>query len=249
MGLKGKRIMELGSVDSTNAYADRLLKEGSVQEGTIIWSKEQTAGKGQGRNNWLSEPGKNLTISIIFYPRFLPAEDQFMLNKSVTLATLDFANDLLPGGACKIKWPNDIYYGPGKLGGILISNTVSGSRLDSSVIGIGININQTRFDPAIPNPTSVKTVLAEETDLGYALEKLIDKLDLYYDLLKRRNMKELDKSYRSNLLGIDQPGKFRSGNEIFSGSIFDVNRFGSLIIETPGKGKLVFAHKEVEYVF
>ena len=91
--------------------------------------------------------------------------------------------------------------------------------------------------------------MAEETDLGYALEKLIDKLDQYYALLKRGNMKELDELYRSNLLGIDQPGKFRSGNEIFSGTILDVNRFGSLIIDTPGKGRLVFAHKEVEYVF
>ena len=125
------KIIEVKIIDSTNCYAEKILKENKVPEGTIIRAFEQISGKGQGENKWLSEPGKNLTISLILYPRFLPIEHQFILNKSVSLGVLDFVHTILPAGSCKIKWPNDIYSGSLKLGGILIINTVSGSSFDS----------------------------------------------------------------------------------------------------------------------
>lgn len=244
--LKRQRIIELDEVDSTNKYAANLLNSEKVFEGTIIRAYTQTAGKGQGENRWVSQPGKNLTISMILYPRFLAIESQFMLNKSVSLAVLDFVHALLPRGSCKIKWPNDIYSGFSKLGGILINNTISGSYFDTSIIGIGININQTRFDPALPNPISIRKLISRETDIDKALTALTGKLDQRYDQLRNRDFSSLDHEYRNNLLGINEERKFKNDIGVFNGFIRDVDLFGRLIIETAGKEWLTFSHKEVE---
>lgn len=246
--LKRRRIIELDEVDSTNSYASNLVNSGKVVEGTIIRAHTQTAGKGQGENRWISQPGKNLTISMILYPRFLPIESQFMLNKSVSLAVLDFVHSILPQGSCKIKWPNDIYSGFSKLGGILINNTISGSAFDASIIGIGININQTRFDPALPNPISIKKLCSGDTDIDHALIVLTGKLDQRYHQLKNGDFLSLDNEYRSNLLGINEERKFKSEKGVFIGSVMDVDLFGRLIIETADKKRLTFSHKEVEFV-
>jgi BirA family transcriptional regulator, biotin operon repressor / biotin---[acetyl-CoA-carboxylase] ligase len=244
-----QRIIELDEIDSTNSYAADLLNSGEVAERTIIRAHTQTAGKGQGENRWISQPGKNLTISIILYPRFLPIESQFMLNKSVSLAVLDFLHTILPQGSCKIKWPNDLYSGLSKLGGILFNNTISGSSFDTSIIGIGININQTRFDPSLHNPISIMNLISIETDIDHALKVLTGSLDHRYDQLKKDGFSQLDLEYRNNLLGIDEERKFKTDTGVFNGYIRDVDPFGRLIIETAGKKRLTFSHKEVEFVF
>jgi BirA family biotin operon repressor/biotin-[acetyl-CoA-carboxylase] ligase len=244
--LHSKRIIELDRIDSTNSYAANLLNSEKVDEGTVIWAHTQTAGKGQGENRWISQPGKNLTFSMILYPSFLPIESQFMLNKSVSLAVLDFVHTMLPQGSCKIKWPNDIYSGFSKLGGILINNTISGSSFDTSIIGIGININQTQFNPALPNPISIKKLCSKETDIDHALITLTGKLDQRYDQLRNGDFSSHDHEYRNNLLCINEERKFKKENGVFYGFIRDVDPFGRLIIETPDKKQLTFSHKEVE---
>jgi BirA family biotin operon repressor/biotin-[acetyl-CoA-carboxylase] ligase len=243
-----KRIIELDEIDSTNSYAANLLNSGKVDEGTVIWSHNQTAGKGQGENKWISQSGKNITISMILYPRFLPAESQFMLNKSVSLAVLDFVHTLLPPGSCKIKWPNDIYSGFSKLGGILINNTISGFSFDTSIIGIGLNINQTLFDPSLPSPVSIKQLLSRETDIREGVIEMTRKLDHRYDQLKNGDISLLDIQYRDNLLGINEERTFRKNGDVFNGFIRDVDLFGRLIIETGNSRRLTLSHKEVEFL-
>jgi BirA family biotin operon repressor/biotin-[acetyl-CoA-carboxylase] ligase len=246
--LPSKRIIELERVDSTNLYALQLLKAGRVDEGTVIWAHGQTAGKGQGENEWMSEQGKNITISMILYPGFLPVESQFMLNKSVSLAVLDFVQTLLPAGSCKIKWPNDIYFGSSKLGGSLINNTISGSSFDTSIIGIGININQTQFDPALPNPISIKELLSKETDIGHGLIALIEKLDHRYSQLKEGGVDDLNEEYRNCLLGFGEYRAYKIQGEIIQGIIRDIDPFGQLILETSEQVLRTFAHKEIEFI-
>jgi BirA family transcriptional regulator, biotin operon repressor / biotin---[acetyl-CoA-carboxylase] ligase len=245
LNLPGK-IIEIQKVDSTNSYAERILMKGNVPEGTIIIAKEQSEGKGQGKNKWLSEPGKNLTLSWILYPKFLPVEHQFMLNKSVSLGVFDFIRSLVPEGLTKIKWPNDIYFELSKLGGILINHTISGTNFDYSIIGIGINLNQMRFDQELPNPISVRRILSREIDIADALVMLIGKLENRYDQLKKSDNAMLSAEYKSNLLGLDDERNFMSGNDRFSGFIRDVDAYGRLIIETSGKERRTFAHGEVE---
>ena len=243
------RIIELTSTDSTNSFAERLLKEKEVREGTIIWAHEQTAGKGQGENVWLSEPGKNLTVTMILYPRFLPVDRQFLLNKAISLGVIDFVHTLLPPESVKIKWPNDICHHYSKLGGILISNIITGNRFNTSVIGIGININQTRFEPTLPNPVSVKQIILQETDPVHALNVLIEMLDKRYDQLKNGGENFLDLEYKNNLLGVNEKRSFKRDKEIFTGIICDVDHYGRLIIETPAKEQIAFSHGEIEFLF
>ena len=248
MDMLQDRIIEVYRVDSTNSYAERMIKEKKVPEGTVIRAHEQTAGKGQGDNVWLSEPLKNLTISMILYPRFLPVDQQFIINKAVSLGVIDFVHTLLPPGSCKIKWPNDIYYGSSKLGGILISHTISGNSFDTSIIGIGINVNQIRFDPSVPNPVSIKQIITNDTDTESALNSLINKLDHRYDQLKKSDLSLLDQDYRNNLLGFEEERRFKKDKDLFTGIIRDVDHFGRLIIESRDYGQMTFSHGEIEFL-
>ncbi|HTX88402.1 MAG TPA: biotin--[acetyl-CoA-carboxylase] ligase, partial [Bacteroidales bacterium] len=125
------QIIKLKTLTSTNDYAEQLLAKGEVEEGTVIWAEEQTAGKGQGANTWESEPGKNLTFSLILHPHFIHPSLQFMISKAVSLGVLEYAKTVLPGISCGLKWPNDICAGEKKLGGILIRHMISGERIVS----------------------------------------------------------------------------------------------------------------------
>jgi BirA family biotin operon repressor/biotin-[acetyl-CoA-carboxylase] ligase len=173
---------------------------------------------------------------------------QFLLNKAISLGVLDFVQSMLPAGTCKIKWPNDICYGSSKIGGILINHTISGNTFDASVIGIGINVNQTHFDPSVPNPVSVKQIIFKDTDLDHALNLLIKNLDVRYDQLKQGDFYMLDLDYRSKLSGLNEIKNYRTDSGIFQGIIRDVDPFGRLIIEDADKNQMTFSHGEVEFL-
>ena len=141
----GHRLVKLIKVDSTSSYLKTLLSNFEpLVQGTVIMADEQYAGRGQNNNKWLSQRGKNLTFSIYLVPHFLAAHQQFKLNQAITLGITDSLTKLL-GNSCKIKWPNDIYFKEDKIGGVLIENTVRGNKISESVIGIGLNVNQTVF--------------------------------------------------------------------------------------------------------
>ena len=125
---------------STNDQAFMLLKTINPVEGTVIYADFQKAGRGQKDNKWESEKGKNLLLSIILYPTSIRPEDQFYLSMAVSLGICDFIDSFFPGS--KIKWPNDIYINDDKIAGILIENSVMGETIESTIAGIGININQ-----------------------------------------------------------------------------------------------------------
>ena len=133
-----KNIIKKNQISSTNTVAIELLKKEELPEGTIIWADEQTKGRGQRGNSWESEPGTNLTISIILFPHFLKAEDQFLLSKVTSLAITDYLANRF--NQVTIKWPNDIYVANDKIAGILIENSIIGSSFEYAVIGIGLNI-------------------------------------------------------------------------------------------------------------
>lgn len=242
----GKNRIELDLIDSTNNYAKELLATQKPVEGTVIFAHQQHSGRGQMGNSWKTEPGKNLTASFIFYPNFLAAEEQFYLNMAISLAVKDFCESLQPD-EIKIKWPNDIYWRNRKLGGILIENTISGANISSSVIGIGINVNQDVFDPELPNPVS----LLQIANLPFKIESLLDGLSVfiekYYLQLRQRHFNFLDKGYTVALYRYQQTHEFKKGNQLLRGEINGVAKDGKLILHSNGK-EMRFAFKELEYV-
>src|ERR1700722_11411390 len=138
----GHTIIDLDKVNSTNSYLHDLLKKKTPAEGVIVWALEQYAGRGQRGNSWLSQPGVNLTFSILLEPRFLVLADQFLLTKALALGVAEFVSSLAPSASVKIKWPNDIYANDCKIAGILVENILETSIIKYSIAGIGLNINQ-----------------------------------------------------------------------------------------------------------
>ncbi|MFZ4521588.1 MAG: biotin--[acetyl-CoA-carboxylase] ligase [Bacteroidales bacterium] len=250
----GQKIIELDRVDSTNSYAGKDFPSAVFEEGTVIWAHEQYAGRGQHDHVWASEAKKNLTLTVCLQPHFLEPERQFQLNKAISLGVLDFLRfccesvTTIPSNITHLKWPNDLYVDKLKIGGILIEHKIMGLRLESSIAGIGLNINQQRFSSEIPNPVSLFHILNHETVLKEALLSLCGFLDKRYMAL-RNGEQSLDEDYNNSLLGYSVWRTFRCGGLLMDGKIRGVDDSGRLCIETREGKVLCFGHGEVEFVF
>ena len=151
-------IMWFKSLDSTNEEARRHISD--IDNLSVLSALEQTAGRGQRGNTWTSNAGENLMFSIVLKSPVLMAEDHFALNEIAALSVADFLSTY--GIKAEIKWPNDIYVGEKKICGILIENSFRGKTISSSIIGIGLNINQRNFNVNLPNPTSMVLCLQNQ---------------------------------------------------------------------------------------
>ncbi len=240
-------LIELETVRSTNDTALELLKEKELTEGTVIWAHEQTAGKGQGVNHWESEPGRNLTFTLVLHPRFMKPEEQFLLNKCIALGVYDFVKTRIGQGKAFVKWPNDIYAGELKIGGILINNTISGSTFETTVAGIGLNVNQQVFNPSLPNPVSLKLITGKESDLWSSLQELTGYLEKRYQSLRDGKSAAINADYLAALLGFNDWRSFRINGGMVDGKITGVTEFGRLVLETRDSRILQLDHHEVEF--
>lgn len=250
------RIIWMERVDSTNDEARRHISD--IANLSVVSALSQTDGRGQRGNSWSSEPGKNLLFSIAV--RFgsdkvepIKAYDQFVISEIAALTVVDFLATY--GIEAKVKWPNDIYVDDRKICGILIENSLEGSELKHSIIGIGLNINQRNFDVTLPNPTSMAICQDNMTyDIHICMEEL---MDIFTDYLERYchikgGYGRLRKMYLAQMWRIDEAARFidRTGTEPieFSGIIKGLSDIGQLIVETE-KGELrEFAFKEISYI-
>lgn len=243
----GREQHQLPSVNSTNEHALSLLSKSKPPEGTVVSTPNQVAGRGQIGSNWESEAGKNICMSVILYPKFLNAGRQFLLSQAVSLAVFDLLEKYFPGQT-KIKWPNDIYINGKKAVGILIQNSVSGAQLRSSVIGIGINVNQEIFRSGAPNPTSFKLESGNEFNTGQLINELCHFLENRYLKLKSGNIVPLQAAYLKHLYRFQIPSFFENGNgAVFKGTITGISEKGQLKIYISGKEKL-FGLKEIKFL-
>ena len=160
--------IRLNETTSTNSYLADLCQRQDVAELTCVYTAFQSAGRGQRGNSWESEPGKNLLFSFVTYPDFLEARRQFLLSQVTALALQEVLSQYAEHIA--IKWPNDIYAGDRKISGMLVENSLSGENVRTSVIGIGLNVNQTEFPTELPNPVSMALLTGEK----YGIESLLD---------------------------------------------------------------------------
>ncbi len=243
----GRNFEEHPELASTNAHAQLLLSKSKPSEGTVISAQNQTAGRGQIGSLWESEPDKNLNLSILFYPTFLPVPQQFQLNQAICLGVRDFVAKYVQK-TVKIKWSNDIYVNDNKICGILIQNTLKGVQIQSSIVGIGINVNQTEFLSQPPNPTSFKLETHRDFDLTAMKRTLCECIEPRYFQLKNGRHDELYLDYLSHLYRYQELALFQRPNgEAFMGMIMGVSDIGKLQIETSGKME-EFGIKEVKFV-
>jgi len=244
----GQNLVTIKEVDSTNNHLKTLLSNSKpLPEGTVIMAESQYAGRGQQQNKWHSEPGKNLTFSILLMPSFLPVLQQFDLTRAVSLGVIDALEPLL-GDKLKIKWPNDIYYDDNKLGGILIETHLQGDRIKDAIIGIGLNINQQQFDAGAGNAISVKQILQKDYDLRALLLEICGHIEGYYLKLKAGKFLFVRNAYLNRLYWLNQARDFRSNGEVFNGTIIGVKDEGLLIVENTNWGKREFSLKQIEFL-
>ena len=240
------------SLESTNQYCE-LLDLATVEEFTVISTREQTAGIGQRGNCWNAEPGKNITFSLVLKPVFLPMEDQYMLTKAVSLGIADWLSGILPHGQqVRIKWPNDIYVGDKKICGVLISTRVQRNRLATAIVGVGLNVNQTVFPDWVPNPTSLKLITGKEMPTGEALKGVVGAIDRRYRQLHATfpdHTEEMDAAYLSSLLNLGKECAYLYHDKKIRAVITGVNRFGHLELVSTEGDKLVCQLKELKLLF
>lgn len=231
----GKQFQEFETLPSTNIYATDLLSKSKPPEGTVILTHNQTAGRGQIGSKWESEPDKNVSISIILYPKFLNVQHQFDLNIITALAVAEVVRSFIPQKEkkIKVKWANDIYVGKKKVAGILIQNSLSGNLISSSVIGIGLNVNQLEFNPELPNPTSLSLDAGQTFDLPKVVAQICNVMEQYYLKLKSGNRVLLRAEYLTQLYQIEKVATYqRADGSYFTGILRGITDIGKLIIET-----------------
>ena len=242
------QLIRLKETDSTNREVFRLLQNQTLPEGTVLMAENQFAGRGQGQSSWESEPGKNLTFSLILRPVFLPPAEQFYLNQTIALGIKDCLEKFLPSGNISIKWPNDIYYANGKIAGILIENRILGSQFDLSVAGIGINVNQQAFLSDAPNPVSMISISGKSFLLDHILKTCAEDILSWYQVLKKKDFYKIKSAYITHMYGFGKWMNFKSSEKLFQGMISGVDDYGRLQIKDADGRTHSFDFKEVSFI-
>jgi BirA family biotin operon repressor/biotin-[acetyl-CoA-carboxylase] ligase len=239
----GQNLIHLQDVDSTNNFAANLIKQTKVVNGTVILAENQFQGRGQSGNKWESEEGKNLIISLILQPK-IKAKNQFVLSKMTCLAIIETLQEY--NISAKIKWPNDILIEKKKIAGILIENSLKGEYIGSSIIGIGLNVNQL-FEPN-SEATSVLNQTKKETDRNIFLKLLFQKLEKWYLKLEQDILLPIDDAYLKSLFALNESQTFQENNNKFKATVLGVNNIGQLIVK-PESGKTRnFNNQEIKFI-
>jgi BirA family transcriptional regulator, biotin operon repressor / biotin---[acetyl-CoA-carboxylase] ligase len=246
----GQNLIKLLSVDSTNNYLKKLTSNSEpLPNGTVIMAENQYAGRGQQGNIWHAESGKNLTFSVYLTTDFITIGKQFMLNMAISIALNNALVKYLPAGL-SIKWPNDVYFANKKIGGVLIENTIVGNRLKHTIIGIGLNVNQTVFAKELENKAgSIAQILQQDVDLTKLLNEICTQIEQLYLKLKN-NETSLSTLYTAKLYKINQLAKYRSlvDGRIFEGQIEGITAMGLLKIKPLNGDSIEFNFKEIEFL-
>lgn len=246
-------VIQTGPVASTNSYVQHLLAQDMVFPELTVWvSGCQTEGRGQGDHQWESEPGRNITCSILLRPAFLPVRDQFDLSACVALAVRDLVAEFV--SETSVKWPNDIYVDDRKVAGILIEHTLSGRDIRHSVIGIGLNVNQKVFVSDAPNPVSLYQLTGREYNLDDVAERLQRRLSDRYETLRagwtddESLLQDMRSEYLRHLYRFGKWCRYKDADGEFEGCITGVTPQGFLQIGRHDGTVRQFDLKEVQFL-
>lgn len=227
------RIIKVNATDSTNTFLREIQRKNIFFENLCLVAYKQTKGRGQRGAGWISEPGKNLTFSLLFRNMELPANEHFKLNAATSLALLE---SLQKTGIkdLSVKWPNDILSGNSKIAGILIENNLKNGKIKDSIIGIGLNVNQENF-PGLPKAASLKSLSGKDFDLDSLLKILVEEIEASFEGFKNQKIKDVLEKYHTHLFRIGKVSEFElPSGESFSGTIRGVSMEGKLRVEQDG---------------
>ena len=234
------KIVHIDETDSTNSWLrKRLAADERSAANLVVWAEYQTAGRGCGTNRWESERGENLTFSILIHPKELPAMQQFHISMAISLAICEAIGQYI--GDVSIKWPNDIYWRNGKIGGILIENTLKGSIIMDSIIGVGLNVNQRVFKSDAPNPVSMWQICEHETDREALLKEILEAFERILD-------SKIREQYLSKLYRRKGYHPYADKEGAFMAEIVTVEDDGHLVLHDDNGKERRYAFKEVQFI-
>ena len=239
----GAQKFILSDVDSTNNFAAKLINDGLGGHGSVIMAENQTNGRGQQGSLWQSNSKLNLLVSLILSSTELSKVNPIHINWYISVCIIDFLKSKKI--SAQVKWPNDIIADSLKISGILIENKFAGSKLKSSVVGVGINVSQLTFNGL--SATSMKL----QTGENYSIDALLDDFIFHLNTNEYRiylgQNEVLKDRYLSSLFGLNEERVFSSKSKSFSGKIVGVDDAGRLLVESNGD-VLCFQNKEVQFL-
>ncbi len=248
--------IELGEVDSTNSFL-RGYRPARQTDITLVTTEFQTAGRGQGTNRWEAEAGKNLLFSLQVHPASLPVEQMFVLSEAIALSIQKAVEEVLKGSATAsplrknevlVKWPNDVYVGDKKVAGILIENELKGQHIGRSILGCGVNVNQSVFTSEAPNPISLCQLLGHEMERSFLLEAIMTFFTCRYDAIQRGKFAEIHTDYLAALYRRMGFHTYHDVRGTFQAEIINVEPSGHLILQDKIGHLRRYAFKEVTFL-
>jgi len=220
-----------------------MIRKNIIPEGFVVYTDFQTAGKGQAGNGWESEIAKNLLFSMVLYPKQIRPDEQFLISQLVSVAikkALDEYTDDIT-----VKWPNDIYWKDKKIAGILIENSLQGSQIKSTVIGIGLNVNQTEFVSDAPNPVSLRQIMGKQQPKTPLLKSICMNIASLYNNLDAEKIRS---EYVGMLYRKDGFHSYRENHLTFQARIVAVHPDGQIDLELENGERKGYYFKEVSFV-
>lgn len=240
--VSGFEVCEFEEATSTNTLAEEMpLKE--LKDKMVVLTWRQTQGRGQATNQWESAPERNISMTVVLRPERFEAGKQFALSMVIALGCLDFIKKYVD--EVSVKWPNDVYVADRKIAGILIEHRISGAYVQSSLCGIGVNINQELFMSDAPNPVSLLQLTGKELPLDRALAELLDCIGRRYEQIY--NFRALEKDFLQNLYRAKGTYVWEDEKGTFKASVVGIDEYGQLILKDIQGQERIYAFKEVKY--
>lgn len=240
--------IHLAETDSTNSYARReaqcLSKSHPDSEIFVITADKQTSGRGQRGTVWLSTEGENLLMTIVVRPTALAIDSCYALSVAAASALKESMQKF--GIDTVLKWPNDLYCNNCKLAGILVESDCEGTNVTQAFIGIGLNVNQTRFEKMSRRPTSMTLATGKKFCVEDVMRTIMTSFIKRYTAVTGGNIHELFKEYEKSLMGYSVPMLYRDANGEFTATVDGVQHDGRIQLRCSDGELRSYYFKEVE---
>lgn len=242
----GQNIIYFNRVNSTNSFALELMKQDMAADGTVVIAEYQGNGRGQGDKHWISDAYENLLFTIVLKPVTINGSDPFSINKAIALSVQNCVKKLLPSEEVCIKWPNDILVNKRKICGILVENNFSGQKLNWSLAGIGLNVNQDFSAEPDLNAASLKSFFGSEIQRSELLKQLLEETDRQYLKVLNGHSSVINIEFENQLLGFRKNQRFISDGNEFTAKLAGCDSDGRLVTEDENGQNKAWLHGSIK---
>ncbi|MFI0491879.1 biotin--[acetyl-CoA-carboxylase] ligase [Flavobacterium sp.] len=241
------KLIKLDAIDSTNEFLKGLSGNPATENFTVVTAESQTKGKGQMGSVWATEPSKNLIMSVLVKDFLLDITQIFNVNIAFSLSVV-LALEKINIPELSIKWPNDIMSYNKKIGGILIENSIKSDGTITSIVGLGLNVNQTNFED-LPKASSLKVICKTNFDKEAILLTIIENLEKNIQTWNQ-NSDSLWTDYTNKIFKKGIPMPFSDPNsQNFMGIIQGVNEIGKLEVLLENDSVSEYGIKEIQMLY